>query len=63
MKSRKTKVNKLEYYHNYRWCAEILTFVKFEGNYAVFQNQERGSLQVLPMSIAQTLSEVEQWNK
>lgn len=60
MRRGKPKLTKLEYFKNYKWCAEILTFVKFEGNYAVFQNQERGSLQVLPMNIATTLSEVEQ---
>lgn len=60
MRRNKPKLTKLEYYKKYRWCAETLTFVKFEGNYAVFQNEERDSLQVLPMSIATTLVEVEQ---
>lgn len=56
----KPKITKLEYFKNYRWCAETLTFVKFEGNYAVFENKERGSLQILPLSVATTLSEIEE---
>lgn len=59
-KMRKPKLTKLEYFKNYKWCAETLTFVKFDGNYAVFENKERGSLQILPMSVATTLKEVEE---
>ena len=60
---RKPKLTKLEYFKNYKWCAETLTFVKFDGNYAVFKNKERGSLQILPMSVATTLKEVEEWKQ
>lgn len=59
MKSRKsTKVNKLKYYHNYKWCAETLEFVRYDGNYAVFKNHFRKCFFALPISEAQTLEEI-----